>query len=114
MSEFITHYELGLTNDDFDFEIINIVSIVNEATFRPQQILRVRVNERKFDIKVSMMVAEDMVGLFKSLNYSKKEIKKLKIQQIESIKFESILKYLNSTSQLRKRKLEKINQLNGN
>jgi len=113
MSDFITHYELNLDNDDFDFEIIEIGKDYYDhlSPFQPRQIAKVRVNNHIFEMKTQIT---DVQTFLSGWGYNQKTIDEVKQNQINDIKFSAILKYVNSPNYLRKRKLEKINKNCGN
>jgi len=86
MSDFITHYELDLDNDDFDFEIIEIGEDYYDqfSPFQPRQITKVRVNNHTFEMKTQITGAQ----LFLSgWGYNQKMVDEVKQNQINDIKF---------------------------
>jgi hypothetical protein len=94
MSDFITHYELGFDNDDFDFEIIEIGKDYYDhlSPQQPRQITKVRVNKSVFEMETTI----SDVSFLEFWGYDKKTIDNAKQKQIDSVKFEAILKYVNS------------------
>lgn len=113
MSNFITHYELGLDNEDFDFEIIEIgVDYYNHLSpFQPRQISKVNVNGDIFEIETTFTEVEEFLS---GWGYDQKTKDDAKQTQIDDVKFKAILKYVNSDKYRRKLKLEKINKNCGN
>lgn len=109
---FITHYELGFDNDDFDFEIIKIGDDYYNhlSPFTPKQKTKVRVNNCSFEITTQLENVEEFLSGF---GYNQKIIDNVKQRQIDDVKFKAILKYVNSITYRRKLKLEKINKING-
>ena len=114
MSDFIVHTEFGYDVDDFDFEIIELgdddYSFDNRIT--AHQVNIVRVNEKIFNVTTSWMNAD----FLKDWGYNQKTIDECKQNQIDDLKFQAILKYVNMNSSRfkRKLKLEKINKKCGN
>jgi hypothetical protein len=112
MYEFITPGELGLDKNDFDFEILES-EIVDTASFRPRQILKVKINNIIVNLDTPYIGKLDYLKN-SFWGYKQKDIDRLENNYWDSIKFEAMLKCVNTKQFQRKLKLEKINKLNGN
>ncbi len=107
MDDFIIHQNLEYTNDDFDFKIIKLGDDEYNG-FVVNQHHIVRINEKEIKVTTSWMNVDDFLS---GWNYDQEIIEECKQSQIESLKYESILIYINMESSRfkRKLKLEKIN-----
>lgn len=112
MKEFIIPSTLGLDVEDFDVKIIEYGDYYFGAVlFRPQQNVKISVNESIIDITAAM---EDL-DFLKAWGYKQSVINKLKKERERGLKFEAVLKYVNTDKFVRKCKLEKISKVkNGN
>lgn len=106
MNKFITPSEIELTIDDFDFKIIKIgEDIYGNFSFEPYQNSTIKINNTNIKLRTHY---KNIENFFEHWNFSKKTIEDVKQKQIDNIKFEAVLKYINSKSYIRKMKLEKI------
>jgi hypothetical protein len=101
-----TLYDLGLTEDDFNFEIIEIDTYTDDSTYSTYMKFSSKVNgvECNMNTKISREFVEDLQSFH--MFDAEKEVEQV-------MKTEAINWYINNNQIVRKMKLEKIKERYG-